>query len=288
MPKYNAQETRIDTSSLEFQVLTRGSGDRDVLLLHGFPDDPGSMVPLMKRFEDRGYRAIAPYMRGYGETETPSLEPGNFSVTELARDVMSLITSLDMDQPLLVGHDWGAVAATVVSRLAPNVLSGCIAMAVPPDFLEAVNEHPRQIFNSWYMMMFQIPGFAEEVLRRDDFQLIERLYSHWSHGWRYGKRVGKVKQTFETGETVPASLRYYRDFFDEGMRTEIRGIETPTLLLAGNKDGCVSPRMFENSERCYVGKIKKEVLPNTGHFMHISDTEKVWSEITDFLDSVEV
>ncbi|RMF14275.1 MAG: hypothetical protein D6761_09760, partial [Candidatus Dadabacteria bacterium] len=42
---------------------------RPALLLHGFPDDPSSMVPLATRLADAGYRCYLPYMRGYGETD---------------------------------------------------------------------------------------------------------------------------------------------------------------------------------------------------------------------------
>ncbi|MFB6283417.1 MAG: alpha/beta fold hydrolase [Halobacteria archaeon] len=288
MKQYDAEREVVQTSTLEFETLVCDGGGKDVLLLHGFPDDPGSMVPLMERFEERGFRAVAPYMRGYGGTEKPEIKPGAYSVTKLSQDIMALFHAFEMDDPVLVGHDWGAVASTVVSRLAPGNLDCCITMGVPPDFMETLGEHPEQILRSWYMMFFQVPGVAEDALRRNDYRLLERLYRGWSHGWDYRDRVEEVRDTFRSGETVEASLMYYRDFFDEHVTgnedLQVRGIETPSLVMAGGQDGCVSPRLFNNSERCFDGYVDVEVIDGAGHFMHVSDVEKVWSRIEEFLD----
>jgi len=284
------EETTIETGTLDFAALRAGSGDRYALLFHGFPDDPGSMRPLIERLADSGYTAVAPYMRGYGETDRPPLEPAEYSIPKLGSDVLAVANALGADDPLVIGHDWGAIAVSTVSRLDPSFASAAVTMAAPPDFVSAFQHNPMQAMRSWYMSFFQIPGLAEETLRRDDFALIERLWRLWSPGWEYPEeRIESVRETFRTGQTVEAALQYYRSFFEAFLSRPagdlaISGIDVPTLLLAGRNDGCIGASMFEHSSDCYAARQRTEIVGNAGHFLHAERPEYVGDLILDFVE----
>lgn len=291
------ERTTIDTADLEFAALTctpEGvdafeDADRHALCFHGFPDDPGSMEPLMERLADAGYATVAPWMRGYGETDRPPVEPGNYTPFSLASDVLALIGALGADDPLLVGHDWGAIAVTAASVADPDSIGHAVVMAVPPNFSEALDDHASQALRSWYMTEFQIPGHGEEILRRDDFALIERLWRLWSPGLSAEDRIEAVKETFRTGETVEASLMYYRDFFDEfmsrpGSARAVRGIDVRTLLLAGRQDGCIGVDLFADATECYDARATLETLPRAGHFLHLEAPDQVADHVLEFVD----
>lgn len=287
------EEIRIETPTLDFDALRAGDGDRYAVLFHGFPDDPRGFAPLMERLADAGYTAVAPYMRGYGGTATPPLEPSNYSVTALGSDVISVLNALDADDPLVVGHDWGAVAVTAVSRLDPSLIGEAVVAAVPPNIVEAFDEYPSQVMRSWYMTFFQIPGLAEETLRRDDFALIERLWSAWSPDWDYGERVEEVKETFREGDTVEASLLYYRAFFDDVLSRPpgsmlVQGIDVPTLLVAGRNDGCITAAAFEDATDCYDARAELEVVNGAGHFVHAEKPDEVADRIFEFVGVTDV
>ena len=77
------------------------------LFLHGFPDLPTTWSPVMERFAARGYRCVAPFLRGYA----PSTTEGPFHVDQLARDVLAFARELSPRRAAFVlGHDWGAAA----------------------------------------------------------------------------------------------------------------------------------------------------------------------------------
>ena len=284
------EEIRIDTATLEFGALRAGDGDQYALLFHGFPDDAGTFVPLMERLADRGYTAIAPYMRGYGETDRPPLSPEHYRITQLGSDILAIGAALGVNEPLVIGHDWGAIAVATVSRLDPSFARACMTIAVPPDFPRAFQANPMQAMRSWYMSLFQIPGLAEETLRRDDFALIERLWQLWSPGWDYPtERIEGVKETFRTGKTVEASLCYYRAFFEDFLTRPtndltLAGIEVPTLLVAGQNDGCIGVELFEHSHECYDGPHRIERVSRAGHFVHLERPDVVTETLFDFLD----
>lgn len=281
------EKTRIETPTIEFDAVRAGDGDRLAVLFHGFPDDARTFAPVMERLADAGYTAVAPYMRGYGGTDTPPLEPSNYSVTALGGDVITVLNALDADDPLVVGHDWGAVAVTAVSRLDPSLIGEAVVAAVPPNIAEVFDEYPSQVMRSWYMTFFQIPGLAEETLRRDDFALLERLWSAWSPNWDYGDRIEEVKETFREGNTVEASLLYYRAFFNDFLSkpvgsVRVRGIDVPTLLVAGRNDGCVTSSAFEDSTNCYDARAELEVINGAGHFVHAEKPDEFTDRVLEF------
>jgi pimeloyl-ACP methyl ester carboxylesterase len=284
------EETQIETSGLDFAALRAGSGDRTALLLHGFPDDPTSFEPLLGRLAEAGYTAVAPYMRGYGETERPPLERGNYSPLQLGSDVFALLDALDADDPLVVGHDWGAIALTTASVVDTGEIGTGVMMAVPPNFLATLDDYASQSLRSWYMTEFQIPGHGEELLRRDDFALLERLWQLWSPDWNYDEaHLERVKATFRTGQTVEAALMYYRDMFESMLsrpRSEVRidAIDVETLLIAGKHDGCIGADLFEGETDSINARAALDVLPRAGHFMHAERPDAVADRILSFVD----
>jgi len=285
------ETTRIETAGLTFEALTAGDGDRTALLFHGFPDTPRSMEPLMERLADAGYRVVAPYMRGYGDTDRPPVEPGNYTPLILGSDVFALADAVDAENPLVVGHDWGAIAVTTASVTDADSIGTCVTMAVPPNFMEALDDHASQALRSWYMTEFQIPGHGEEILRRDDFALVERLWNLWSPDWNADDElIEGVKETFRTGDTVEAALQYYKDFFDMFMsrqRSEVgvSGVDVPTLLLAGAHDGCISADLFEGTTDCFDARADLEIVSRAGHFLHAERPDHVADRILEFVEA---
>jgi len=284
------RQITLKTETLDFAALSAGSGEDYALCFHGFPDDASSMEPLLTRLADEGYRAVAPYMRGYGETERPPLDPANYSIPKLGSDVLAVANAVEAENPLVVGHDWGAIAVSTVSALAPDFAQACVAMAVPPDFVRGLHTEPVQAMRSWYMSFFQLPGLAEEALRRDNFALVDRLWRLWSPGWDYSAdRIESVKETFRTERTVEASLQYYRSFYEDFLTRAsedlvISGIEVPTLLVAGRNDGCIGANLFDRSQECYDGPHHTEVVNGAGHFVHNERSDLVADLILEFVD----
>ena len=62
----------VEANGIDFECLRAGDGDRLALCLHGFPDDAGSMRPVLERLADAGFTAVAPYIRGYAPTDRPT------------------------------------------------------------------------------------------------------------------------------------------------------------------------------------------------------------------------
>lgn len=265
-----------------------------MLFLHGFPDAATSMVPLMKRAAEAGFYAVAPFMRGYGETG-PAPE-GNYYVSDLARDCINIVDALGVGEAVVVGHDWGAVTAYAAANRSPGRIRRLVTMSVPPMgvFLESYFRNPRQFLHSWYVFFFQLPLLPQLALRRNDFEFIDRIWDQWSPEWDpHREYLESVKDAFRNDWTPEASIAYYRALF-RGFLSDRRRhqksrllsfapIEIPSLILTGGEDGCALPGSFAGLERAYDVDYEFHEMASVGHFPHLEAPNEVFELIDEFL-----
>src|SRR5262245_37514767 len=92
-----------------------------VLLLHGWPYDIYSFVDVAPLLASAGFRAIVPFVRGYGTTRFLSNDTfRNGQPAAVAADTIALMDALRIDSAILAGFDWGARSANIVSALWPE------------------------------------------------------------------------------------------------------------------------------------------------------------------------
>jgi pimeloyl-ACP methyl ester carboxylesterase len=285
---------RVQARGLTFHWLEDGEGPL-VLCLHGFPDHPRSFRHQLPALAAAGYRAVAPAMRGYAPTG-PAPD-GRYQTAALALDAVALIEALGYDDAILVGHDWGALAAYGAALAAPARIRKLVTAAVPygPQVGAALMTSYDQQKRSWYMFFFQTP-LADVALAHDDFAFLERLWRDWSPGWRFpGEEMAALKATFRQPGVAAAALGYYRAMLDPSRQdpalAELQGrmmvapIDVPTMVLHGADDGCMGAELVEGMAALFPRGLRVEIVPGTGHFLHQEAPERVNALLLDFLRS---
>lgn len=271
------QARTLHANGLKFSALELGEGPDVVFCLHGFPDHARSFREQMPALAEAGYRAIVPTLRGY----EPSSQPRGrqYHLVQLAEDVLGWMDGLGVRKAHLVGHDWGALIGYAVTAMAPERFHSLVTLAVPHPraAMGGLLSEPEQVRNSWYSFFFQLRGVSDVALRWNDFQLIEKLWRDWSPGWNWPiEEMESLKRTFRQPGVARAALGYYRDFFrfwsPSNWRTQkLLGtpIAVPTLALTGEKDGCVSTRLFERMKaESFPRGLRIERVVDAGHFLH--------------------
>src|SRR4051812_12408807 len=116
----------VDTPRGRFAALAAGPLDGPVVLCcHGFPDTPGTFRGLLAALAKAGFRAVAPWLRGYA----PSPLAGPYGTAALGADLLALCDALHADR--VIGHDWGALAVYAALAQAPARLHSAVTLAVP-------------------------------------------------------------------------------------------------------------------------------------------------------------
>lgn len=272
----------IQANGLRFTTLQAGDGAL-ALCLHGFPDDAGSMVPLLEGLAARGFLAVAPYMRGYRPTELAA--DGDYSIPTLGADAVALVGALGRRRALVIGHDWGAVAAYAAAAQAPERFRGLVALSVPPLRTFLRNLSGTQARRSWYMGLFQVPLLAERALLRRDLALVDRLWRAWSPGWTPPPgRIAEVKATLRRPGAARAALAYYRGLKrPRAWSLAATPLRVPGRLLVGARDGCVGPEVFSGAEAAFAAPCSVTVVPDAGHFLPLEAPEIVLAQVDDLL-----
>jgi len=166
----------IEANGIRMRVAEQGAGPL-VLLCHGFPESWYSWRHQLKALADAGYRAVAPDMRGYGQTDRPD-EIERYTLLHLVGDMVGLLDALAVETAVIAGHDWGAPVAWHAALLRPDRFRGVIGLSVPfrprgPALPTSVM--PKTDDAVFYQTYFQNPGVAEAELDRDPRLTIRSL-----------------------------------------------------------------------------------------------------------------
>ncbi|XP_052140081.1 uncharacterized protein LOC127759904 [Oryza glaberrima] len=168
-------------SGVRLHVAEAGPEDGPaVLLVHGFPELWYSWRHQMRALAARGFRAVAPDLRGYGDSDAP---PGrdSYTVLHLVGDLVALIADVGQPRVFVAAHDWGAAVAWQLCLLRPDLVTAFVALSV--------EYHPRNPTRSpvqtlravcgdgHYICFFQKPGVAEAEFGRSDIKcLLKKFY----------------------------------------------------------------------------------------------------------------
>jgi pimeloyl-ACP methyl ester carboxylesterase len=290
-------EGTIEANGLRFGYLAAGDDDRDrplALCLHGFPDSARTWRHLLPALADAGFRAVAPWLRGYAPSEVPA--DGCYQTAMLGLDANALHEALGGDDDaVLIGHDWGAFAGYAAVQATPLRWRRLVTLAVPPPAAVAGSFFTYdQLHRSWYMFFFQHP-LADMALPLDDLVFIDRLWADWSPGYDAAEDLAHVKAALGDPANLAAAIGYYRATLgDVGLSADpdVAALQAasmgvpplPTLYLHGLTDGCMGADLAESAAAFLIHDgSRSELVPHAGHFLHLERPDAVNQLILDFV-----
>jgi pimeloyl-ACP methyl ester carboxylesterase len=271
------REGSVDANGLRFSYIEQGEGPL-VLLLHGFPDNAFTWDRVMPALADSGYRAVAPFTRGYPPTSAPA--DGRYDPAARADDVAALIDEMNGGEPaFVVGHDWGASATYATIVLHPNKVRRAVAIAIgPPGGTMRIFERPDLLHHAFHFWLFQVPVFSEMAVRANDFAMIDYLWHLWSPGIDDAEHIKRVKETLAGPNAVEQALGYYRAMMQFPMthpgvaqRILSEPLGVPTLLVMGGNESAFD--VTEGSEKYFGAEHRREIVEGAGHFVQREQPE---------------
>ncbi|MBN9790688.1 MULTISPECIES: alpha/beta fold hydrolase [unclassified Pseudonocardia] len=267
---------------ITLSVHDTGGDGSPVLLLHGWPDRAALWTHQAAALAGAGHRVVVPDLRGFGDSDRPA-EVEHYRMRALVADVLGVADALGIDRFALAGHDWGASLGWALTLASPRVTRyAAFSVGHPAAFATAGF---RQKAMSWYMLWFQFPGVAEQVVPADDWQFLRG----WLHATLPEGHPMAVRQLADLSRpgALTASLNWYRANIDPAtfVPTTIPQpprITVPTMGVWSDGDLALTEGQMRGSS-AYVDDFRFELVEGCGHWIPEEAPETASALLADFL-----
>ena len=271
-----------DCGDVRLHYATAGSGERLVVLLHGFPEFWYSWRHQLVDLSD-GYTVVAPDMRGYNLSDRPK-RVADYDLALLTEDIAGLIRHFGRENAAIIGHDWDAGVAWSFAGRHPELLWKLAALQVPPWPIWRRNLTLRQLLASWYMFYFQIPFIPEFFGSLADFAMLENAITKSTAEPNVFSQteIAEYKKAWSQPGALTAMINYYRANMAKrflGTNEPTAKIVAPTLFIYGEKDRAVMASTASGVEDFVEGPFTEVRIPGKAHWIQ----QEARHEVTDVL-----
>lgn len=263
----------MQTNGVDFAYLEQGEGPL-VLLVHGFPDTADAWIPTLEVLAEAGFRAVAPWTRGYYPTAVP--DDGKYDGDTLGSDIIGWIEALGGEPAIVIGHDWGANAAYAAVGIAPEKIRQLITVSIPHPL--GLKPTPKLAWAVRHFVKLALPGAAAR-LRESDFAYVDELVRRWSPSWNPPpEETEAVKEAFAHPGCVEAAVSYYRALFGPIPQGHKKKVKVDAVAFCGHDD-IMQRHHYDAAAGRYLAGYEIVEMPG-GHFMHREHPEVFHRELS--------
>ncbi len=252
-----------------------------VLLLHGFPQFWWAWRHQLPPLDAAGWNVAALDLRGYGASDKT---PRGYDPVTVAADVAGVIRSLGHTSAVVVGHDWGGVAAWSTAAYHPDQVRALVSVAAPHPLALPWRRYRR------HLGFFQVPIMPERRIMADDGAYVERLLRRWAapgSDFLPAEAARHYRDALMLWPSPHCALEYQRMFVRDqvrragrGYRAALRrGVDVPLLTVHGQLDPLLPAAAAAEAEVYVRARHELVSLPGVGHLPH----EEAPAQVTDLL-----
>jgi len=268
---------QIDAGLLNVGYAEVGPSDGPaVILLHGWPYDIHSYVDVAPLLASAGYRAIVPYLRGYGTTRFLSSDTfRNAQQSAIALDIIALMDALKIKKAIVAGFDWGSRTAAILAALWPERCKALVAVSGYLITNLKANLQPlppAAELGWWYQYYFSTErGALGYTKYRHDYNRL--IWKNASPKWDFDDATfDRTATSFDNPDHVSIVIHNYRwrlslakgepryDALEEKL-SRAPVITVPAITIASDFDGAAADgKSYANK---FSGKYSHRIL-NSG------------------------
>ena len=270
---------QIDAGLLNVGYAEAGPTDGPVvILLHGWPYDIHSYVDVAPLLASAGYRAIVPYLRGYGTTRFLSSKTfRNAQQSAVALDIVALMDALKIKKAIVAGFDWGSRTAAILAALWPERFKALVAVSgylVTNLKANLQPLPPAAELGWWYQYYFSTErgriGYTKNL---HDFNKL--MWKIFSPKWDFDDATyARTAASFENPDHVDIVIHNYRwrlslakgepryDALEEKL-SQAPVITVPAITIASDFDGAAADG--KSYAKKFSGKYSHRILDGIGH-----------------------
>jgi 2-succinyl-6-hydroxy-2,4-cyclohexadiene-1-carboxylate synthase len=271
----------VDAAGLAIEIGEAGGGGRRVLLVHGFTGAKEDFGEAVDRLADAGWHAVAPDLRGHGNSGHPATEDA-YDLELFADDLWALVDAMGWDRFVLLGHSMGGMVAQLAALRHPGRLQALALMDTssgPPEGIDGslldmgvavAREHGMETLHELQAEHAKNDPLATPASLR---LLAER--PDWEE---FGRRKFLACAAEMWAAMAPKML-------SQADRLDALGtLPMPVLVMVGEQD-----RPFLGPSQRMAKAIptaRLVVVPDAGHSPQFENTDAWWDALMSFLREV--
>lgn len=273
------------TNGIELNSLIAGDKKNPmIILLHGFPEFMKGWEKQVDELVEAGYFVVVPDQRGYGKSDKP-WGIKNYKITILALDIIGLIDHFKREKAIIAGHDWGASVAWFLTAHHSERVEKLIIVNVPHGsvFRKFFKKDKEQKKKSRYILVFQIPLFPQWIFAKKNFKYGVNILANTSLKGTFSEDdLNEYREAWSSVKNISRMLNWYRAAIQRPSKVKLEQIDTPTLIIWGEKDIFLKKDMAEESLK-YCDNGTLEYIEDATHWVLHEKPETVNPIMVSFL-----
>lgn len=250
----------------------RSDGDKPaVLFLHGITEH-GQAWTRFPSFIEPFFDVVLMDLRGHGLSGKPKF---GYRAEQMAEDIYWLIKSLNLVQPILIGHSMGASVATAFAAIYEDMVSGLVLE--DPPWTDSIKpfEEKTAIANNYLALLSEF----KEYSLSESFEKARQIYPNWDEIEYLQWTKGLQMVSPNSAQWILEVQTSYQDW--------IARIKKPGLLLTAEpeKGGLVIQSVAQKAQSLWRN-LEVEHFPDTGHHIHREEYIKYRDLVLAFLKKV--
>ena len=275
----------------EIACIDEGAG-RPVVFLHGNPTSSYLCRNIITYVTDT-HRAIAPDLMGMGDSDKPAMTD---TYKESAEYLFAFLDELDLEDAILVIHDWGSCLGWHYARTRPERISGiCFMEAMAPPFMPIASMEQLGPFTE-FLTAIRTPGVGENLILEQNY-FLDRFLAHSSPA---GPLPANVMAEYNRYYPTPASrqilLDWPREILIAGEPADVHAVvqansdwlPTTTFpkLLFHVAPGAILPVAQAQELQGMLTNLESIFLGSAGHFLQEEHPDAIGAGLAEWLTRV--
>lgn len=225
-----------------------GTGNITLVFLHYFGGSSNTWLPVISEL-NLEFRCIAIDLWGFGNSAGSS---EHLSISDNAKSVAELITTLQLKKFVLIGHSMGGKIALSLAAIKPFGLEKLVLIAPSPPTPEPMDMKERTELLAAYNDRSALEAIINNIIRKP-------------------MSDGEIDNLVE--DNLRASQRSWRSWIEDGSQEDISmqmlNIDVPVFVISGQYDKKLSSSFLRAEFQKYLQLVHFEEIRETGHLLPV-------------------
>lgn len=238
------------------------------IFIHGLSDSWRSFERILPNLP-ASIHVYAVTLRGHGDSSKPE---AGYRFRDFATDIKSFMELKNIEKAVIVAHSMGCLVAQSISIEYPELVKGLILIGSPYRLSE---KEELKAFGGFVLSSLKDPVPPEFVREFQESTLVKPVPEDF------------LAIIIEESLKLPARVwkAVIESFMQDDLSGELNKINTPTLLIWGDKDG-MSSRSDQDEQLSVIDSSKLTIYEGVGHGVHWEEPERFAEDLSNFINNI--